>query len=101
MPARSLNTEILSDRQKISKKLACGGHIAFFWSERTYERDNNFGLHRVQTKELYYQEEPQDHDGKTGAFQVLQVLQEAHEPQRNKVAVPGRHHNLVSSVFSG
>lgn len=43
-----------------------------------YERDKNVGLHGVQTRELYDDKEQEEHQGASGAFEVLPMVRKAH-----------------------
>jgi hypothetical protein len=50
------------------------------------ESKGYIGLHRVQTAQLQHNEKQKEHTGQVGDEQVLQILQEAHSPQRNEVS---------------
>ena len=50
-----------------------------------HESEDYTGLHGVQTAQLQHNEEQEERPRQVGDEQVLQILQEAHSPQGNKI----------------
>lgn len=63
---------------KIQRKESIGGG--------SHARKSNIGMYRVQAAELYYYKREEEPSGEDGDQQILQVLQEAHTAQRDKVS---------------
>jgi hypothetical protein len=59
--------------------------IANKWRCR-HESKGYIGLHRVQTAQLQHNEKQKEHSRQVRDEQVLQILQETHSPQGNKVS---------------
>ena len=63
-------------------------HLSFEISNNggaVHESKDYFILHRVQTAQLQHNEKQKEQSWQVGDEQVLQILQEAHSPQRNQI----------------
>jgi hypothetical protein len=47
---------------------------------RSYEKYHYFGVYRLQAEELLHHQEQEDHAGKAGIEEVLQILPLAYNP---------------------
>ncbi len=56
------------------------------------ESTSYFILHRVQATQLQHNEKQKEQPWQVGDEQILQILQEAHSPQRNKIITGGTRH---------
>src|SRR3972149_2735743 len=63
------------------------------------QRDHHPGVHGVRSPQLFDDEEPADAPGSARAEEVLQVVPQAHPPQRDQVGGMKRATSLSEAAF--